>query len=576
MKHLRCAVYTRKSSEEGLDQAFNSLDAQREACEAYVRSQVGEGWQLVRSRYDDGGISGGTLDRPALQQLLADVRNRKVDTVVVYKVDRLTRSLADFAKIVEVFDAHGVSFVSVTQQFNTTTSMGRLTLNMLLSFAQFEREVTGERIRDKIAASKKKGMWMGGYVPLGYEAKDRTLVINQAEAETVRAVFKLYLEHGNVRQVKAAADCLGLITKIRRADDGRMRGGRPLSRGHIYQLLKNPLYAGRIAHKGASYEGQHACIIDPETWDAVQAMLAGHAHQRAGGGRAAEPSLLAGLLFDDHGNRFSPSHAVKKGVRYRYYVSQSVLQNHARRVGAVTRLPAREIEALVLARIGALLDDHGTLVDGPGEPMTLRDQHQLIAAAKRHAARWMKQSPAGRRAFVCDIVQRIVVTEQDIRIVVGREALRTLLLGKLSADSPIVANNHQSAELNADNELVLTVSARLRMSSGELRLVIPPNAGRGLPARPNAALLRALGRAHAWKRKLFADEGSSIRTIAKEEGVTDRYISRIMRLAFLAPDIVEAILEGHQPADLELERLLKGVPLEWGEQRRRFGFATTR
>ncbi len=323
-RRLRCAIYTRKSSEEGLDQAFNSLDAQRESCEAYIKSQAGEGWHLIRTGYDDGGVSGGTLDRPALRQLFAEIKARKVDTVVVYKVDRLTRSLADFAKIVDIFDARGVSFVSVTQAFNTTTSMGRLTLNMSLSFAQFEREVTGERIRDKIAASKRKGMWMGGFVPLGYDAKERSLVINEPEAETVRTIFRLYLEHGNVRRVKEEADRLDLATKVRKTENGRMRGDRPLSRGYIYKLLGNPLYAGQIAHKGEVYEGQHEAVIDAETWEAVQAKLARNAHDRRSGNGAAEPSLLAGLLHDQRSNRLSPSHAVKNGVRYRYYVSQAV------------------------------------------------------------------------------------------------------------------------------------------------------------------------------------------------------------------------------------------------------------
>ncbi|HTO66850.1 MAG TPA: recombinase family protein, partial [Bradyrhizobium sp.] len=377
---LRCAIYTRKSSEEGLDQAFNSLDAQREACEAYIRSQAGEGWHPIRTRYDDGGISGGTLERPALQQLLSDIEARKVDTVVVYKADRLTRSLADFAKIVEVFDANGVSFVSVTQQFNTTTSMGRLTLNMLLSFAQFEREVTGERIRDKIAGSKKKGMWMGGFVPLGYEAQGRTLTINPAEAGTVLTLFRLYLEHGNVRRVKAQADRLGLKTKIRSSASGGMRGGRPLSRGHIYKLLGNPLYAGRIAHKGAVYEGQHPAIIDAQIWDAVQAKLSANAQDRHSGIRAAEPSLLAGFLHDGHGNRLSPSHAVKKGVRYRYYVSQAVLQHQEADTGAITRIPAREIEDLVRSQIATFLGDPARLIDEVGPALGPRAQERLMAA----------------------------------------------------------------------------------------------------------------------------------------------------------------------------------------------------
>src|SRR5438552_3120505 len=267
----RCAIYTRKSSEEGLEQEFNSLQAQCEACEAYIRSQRHEGWISARTRYDDGGFSGGNMERPALQRLLADIQASRIDIIVVYKVDRLTRSLADFARLVEIFDTQGVSFVSVTQQFNTTSSMGRLTLNVLLSFAQFEREVTGERIRDKIAASKKKGMWMGGLVPLGYDLRDHELVINPAGAEMIRTLFRLYRELGTVRRVKEAADRLGLVTKQRQQRSGRLTGGEPFTRGHLYKILSNPLYIGEIEHKGVQYPGQHPPLIDGATWDAVQA-----------------------------------------------------------------------------------------------------------------------------------------------------------------------------------------------------------------------------------------------------------------------------------------------------------------
>jgi site-specific DNA recombinase len=271
-KILRCAIYTRKSTEEGLDQDFNSLDAQREACTAYVMSQAGQGWKEIKKHYDDGGISGGTMNRPALQDLLKDIEAGKVDVVVVYKIDRLTRSLMDFAKIVEVFDAHEVSFVSVTQQFNTLSSMGRLTLNILLSFAQFEREVTAERIRDKIAASKRKGMWMGGAVPLGYVSKDKKLVIDPEEAETVRQIYKLYLDIGSVRQLKEHLDQLGCVTKKRLRNDGTSSGGRPFTRGHLYWLLSNPIYAGLISHRGRIADGQHQAIIDRETWEAYPAV----------------------------------------------------------------------------------------------------------------------------------------------------------------------------------------------------------------------------------------------------------------------------------------------------------------
>ncbi len=572
-KRLRCAIYTRKSSEEGLEQAFNSLDAQREACEAYIKSQAGEGWHLVRTGYDDGGISGGTLDRPALQQLLADIKARKVDTVVVYKVDRLTRSLADFAKIVEVFDRRGVSFVSVTQQFNTTTSMGRLTLNMLLSFAQFEREVTGERIRDKIAASKRKGMWMGGFVPLGYEAKDRSLVINEPEAETVRTIYRLYLEHGNVRRVKEEADRLDLATKVRKTENGRMRGGRPLSRGYIYKLLGNPLYAGQIAHKGEVYAGQHEAVIDAETWEAVQAKLAGNAHDQRSGTRAAEPSLLAGLLHDERGNRLSPSHAVKNGVRYRYYVSQALLQHRDGDAGSIVRIPAREIENLVTARIAAFLKDAGQVIDELAGSLSPRDQERLIAAAGIQAERWPRMAASEQRGLILHVVAGVTVSEREILIELHRTALRHALLGEASSIDTASAPGSQAGTASGGDALTLRVPARLKLCSGEMRLVIPLGQARDLRPRPNATLIKALTRAHRWKERLFTGGAPSTSAIAKEECVTERYVSRIMRLTFLAPDIVEAILDGYQPTDLELERLMKGIPVSWDAQRRALGFS---
>lgn len=557
----RSAIYTRKSSEEGLEQDFNSLHAQREACEAYIQSQAGEGWQPIKTLYDDGAYSGGTLDRPALQCLLADIEGGKVEIVVVYKVDRLTRSLADFAKIVEIFDAHAVSFVSITQAFNTTTSMGRLTLNMLLSFAQFEREVTGERIRDKITASKKKGMWMGGFVPLGYEAKDRSLVINETEAETVRTVFRLYLKHGNVRRVKAEADRLGLKTKIRTSEEGRVGGGRPLSRGYIYKLLGNPLYVGRIAHKDASYEGRHAPIIDAKTWEAVQAKLASSTHARRSGARAAEPSLLAGLLHDEHGNRLSPSHAVKKGTRYRYYVNQAVLQHREGEAGSIIRIPAREIEDLLCARLLAFLKDSGQLIDEIGASLTPRDQRRLMNAARKQATRWSRMSASERRAFVLRVVIGVTVNKEEIRIVLRRSQLQKCLLGREAASTS-----------DTGDELILPTPARLKLCSGEMRLVIPPGHAKETQPRPDATLIKALARAHVWKAKLLSGDASSIRAIANEEGLNERYVAHLLRLSFLAPDIVEAILDGSQPADLGLERLLKGIPLIWDEQRHNFCF----
>ncbi len=362
MSRLRCDIYNRKSTDEGLDQEFNSLDAQRASCEAYILSQAGEGWIALKEQYDDGGISGGTMDRPALQRLLGDVEAGKIDAVVVYKVDRLTRALTDFAKIVDVFDAKNVSFVSVTQQFNTTTSMGRLTLNVLLSFAQFEREVTAERIRDKIAASKKKGMWMGGLSPLGYDAVDRKLVINEAEAETVRTLFELYLKHASVRLMKQEADRLRLRTKVRKPNNGGRHGGELFTRGHLYKLLANPIYVGEIAHQGTRHAGKHEAIIDRGTWDAVQEQLARHAVVRRCLSNAKAPSLLAGLLVDEDGNRMRPSHANKAGRRYRYYVSRALTEGSADATDG-WRLPARAIEEVVLNGICDLLRNRARLIE---------------------------------------------------------------------------------------------------------------------------------------------------------------------------------------------------------------------
>jgi DNA invertase Pin-like site-specific DNA recombinase len=539
----RCAIYTRKSSDEGLEQDFNSLDAQREACEAYIRSQAGEGWSLVRTGYDDGGYSGGTLDRPGLAQLLEDIRARKLDTVVVYKVDRLTRSLSDFAKIVEVFDAHGVSFVSVTQQFNTTSSMGRLTLNMLLSFAQFEREVTGERIRDKIAASKRKGMWMGGPVPLGYEARGRTLAIHDEEAKTVRTVFRLYLEHGNVRSVKQEADRLGLKSKVRRGARGRTCGGTALGRGYLYHLLRNPIYVGRIAHKGETYEGQHPPIIDPKIWDAAQAQLDTNSHERPAGTNATRVSPLRGKLFDEAGRGLTPSHAVKSGRRYRYYVSREpgVEAAGARASDRKNRwrLPAREIERLVGDAVTSLLADRAGLT-----------------RLARHAEIDAERIPDLLRALgdwsgaPLDLVDRVELGHDEFKISVD--------LSRFLGEE--VAVQH-------------VVPTRIQRRGVEMRLVLGGEEG-NRKSRHDPALIKAVVRAHRWFDDLVSGRASSFREIAAREGLTERYVRHRVRLAFLAPEIVAAILAGTQPVELTTETLTKRIelPLDWAEQKKLLGF----
>ena len=555
-KRIRCAIYTRKSSEEGLEQAFNSLHAQREACEAFILSQQHEGWRAIDTLYDDGGYSGGTIERPALQTLLGEIKAGRVDIVVVYKIDRLTRSLFDFAKIVEIFDAHKVSFVSVTQSFNTTTSMGRLTLNVLLSFAQFEREVTGERIRDKVAASKKKGMWMGGPVPLGYDLKDRKLVINPPEAETVGRIFDLYARLRAVRSLKEEMDRRSLRTKVRTGGEGRVTGGQPFRIGHLYTILRNPLYLGCIAHKGQIYRGDHAPIVSQDLWNRVQAQLAANAQTRRSGSSASDPSLLIGLLFDANDRRMTPSHAVKNGKRYRYYVSNNLITGK----GSGTRIAAHEIENLIAAELIRLLSDDVRLIDelrlDDKDPAMIRG---LLSKAKALSQKVMNEPNAGKRLVVQQIIDRVHVAEEGIRIEMNRNGLRQLC----------------GIEVEATEEsepIVIQVAAQLRRLGKEKKLII---AGQTCQRKLDQALVKAIARAHRWFEALKAGQVQSVSEIAARERVPRTYVSSLLRLAFLAPDIVEAVLEGHQPIELSLGRLLKQTrpPLEWAAQRAVLGFA---
>ena len=411
----RCAIYTRKSSEEGLEQDFNSLHAQREACEAFIKSQHGEGWRLVKTDYDDGGFSGGTMERPALQRLLNDIRERLIDIVVVYKVDRLTRSLADFAKMVELFDSHAGSFVAVTQQFNTTTSMGRLTLNVLLSFAQFEREVTGERIRDKIAASKRKGMWMGGTTALGYDVSDRRLVTNPVEAETVRHIYQRYLELRSVRLLRDDLDQRGIVSKIRVSRSGNRTGGKTFSRGALYELLSNPIYIGEIRHKQERHPGQHEPIVDRELWECVQRQLRDGAANHRVRPTKAVPSPLANKLFAENGQCLYVAGAAKDGRRYRFYVSRELITNAAHRVRNGWRVSAPEIERTVAFAAEQLLNDRAQISTsafnlgvGAGE----------IPAVVETAGEWSRrlQSEADRSAALSELVDKVELKSGGIEL----------------------------------------------------------------------------------------------------------------------------------------------------------------
>ncbi len=562
----RCAIYTRKSSEEGLEQAFNSLDAQREACEAFIVSQKHEGWSVLPEFYDDGGISGGTMNRPALQRLLADIAGGRVDVVVVYKVDRLTRSLADFAKIVEAFDAKGVSFVSVTQQFNTTTSMGRLTLNVLLSFAQFEREVTGERIRDKIAASKRKGMWMGGRVPLGYDIQDRALVVNESEATIVRHIFRRYAELGSVHALKAELDADGVVGKHRIDRFGRPGGGKPFTRGALYLLVQNRLYRGDIAHKGAVYPGQHDAIVDADLWERCQERIASNRVDRATGTGIAAPSLLMGLVHDDAGVRMTPTHANKNGTQYRYYVSQNLVRGErADPTSTALRLPAGDLERLVQQRLAAFLGDAGAIYQATlGIESDGNARWAIVHAASALADRWEGLATTLRRAMLARPLVRIDVRRLAIELTVRPDAIPEI------AD-PAFGRPVAGCASTATEPIVLSIPARLKRLGREVKLVID---GLGDRARqPDRALLRVLAQAHRYRERLLAGQGRSMQDIADEVGVGRSYFSRIVRLGFLAPDIVEVIMKGRQPPTLTAEKLSLGVelPADWADQKALLG-----
>ena len=552
---IRCAIYTRKSSDEGLDQDFNSLDAQHEACAAYIASQRHEGWVAGKTRFDDGGISGGTLDRPALQRLLADIDVGRVQMVVVYKIDRLTRSLTDFARLVERLDAAGCSFVSVTQAFNTASSMGRLTLNVLLSFAQFEREVTTERIRDKIAASKQRGLWMGGVPPLGYDPhpdpKTRTLVVNAREAETVRAIFRLYDDLGCLNAVMRRASDLSLRSKLHRFKSGRVQGGNPLSRGQIYAALRNPIYIGKIRHKTRVWDGQHGAIIDDDLWGRVQAKLqAASARPRGQTGPAHRqgPSRLApltGKLRDDVGDRLTPTHTRRHGRQIRYYVSNRLISGGTDPKG--WRLPAPALEQavadVIAHHIGILARNHRICT----EPDLQRDD----------AVQAKVRGLAGRLAEgASDLVGKIVAE--------GRIEKHRIVLS-LQAAALAEALDMQPDEIDP-SALRIAASFALRRRGVEGKIIVGDR-----EPQPDRTLLRALSRAHAWVADLRT--GKLLSEIAAATRHSQSYIRTRAQLAFLSPAIQRAIFEGRQPPDLTLERIIrKPVPLDWHKQERMYGF----
>jgi len=554
-KTVRCAIYTRKSSEEGLEQGFNSLDAQREACAAYILSQASEGWQEVTPRYDDGGLSGGTLERPALQRLLADVAAGQIDIIVVYKVDRLTRSLLDFAKLVERFDHAAVSFVSVTQSFNTTTSMGRLTLNMLLSFAQFEREVTAERIRDKIAASKAKGMWMGGTPPLGYHPDGRSLAIEPHEAELVCSIFARYLALGSVRLLADELVAAGTRVPVRRRSrSGMTYGGGWFSRGQLYAILRNPIYIGRIPHRGTTFSGQHPALINEPTWTAVQAQLAANQNgQRLA--RVSRARLLQGLVTDETGEVLVVSHATKGKVRYHYY------GRRPREAGPTTeppspalRLPARELEQAVCEAMASLLADTLDLAARAGLILSGNTLSQLEHRCAAISAQLRDRDGATIRG----LLTAVRVLPDRFELALSRDALADALR--------LHAPDNQDPVFTHSVPLRLTRTGRaMRLVQDNGQAVTPP------PPADTQAVVRLLARARQWW-KLVRDTGVEIKVLAAREGVTASYMTRVVRLAFLSPKVVEAALVGALRTGVDVGALIApgAISAAWAEQERRF------
>lgn len=530
-RQVRCAIYTRKSSEEGLEQSFNSLHAQREACEAYIASQKHEGWHLIPTAYDDGGFSGGSMVRPGLKALLADVEAGLIDTVVVYKVDRLTRALSDFARMVDRFDAQSVSFVSVTQAFNTTTSMGRLTLNVLLSFAQFEREVTGERIRDKIAASKARGMWMGGVVPLGYDIVERMLVVNEAEAVQVRTLFQLYLKHRSVDDVVQAADDAGIRSKRRVDADGGTAGGTRLGRGSLYSILANPIHAGEIGHKGKRYPGQHTRIVPADLYDPVQRLLEANRRKARGTTSTGSGLLLSGLVQDAAGQRMTATHTGKANRRYCYYASPA------------TRLAAGDLDSLVLSALEQTLASPARLA--MALPSLDLVSPAVIAAAAAAGKEIAASNSEARHGLVRGLISHVVVTDTGVTTTLNLAALG----------------------LDGETGTIVT-PASLGRTKARLTLVVPGHAS----VNPDSSLIAVVAQARGWLTELTSGRQTSLQGIASASGVTSAYVRQLIGAAFLAPDLVTRIVEGRQPSWLTLARLSAMLPLpgDWAAQRNLF------
>jgi len=552
----RCAIYTRKSHEEGLEQDFNSLVAQREACEAYILSQAGLGWEMSNKIYEDGGISGGHLERKGLQELLADIRAGLVDVIVVYKVDRLIRSITDFGKLVDVFDANDVSFVSVTQAFNTTNSMGRLTLNVLLSFAQFEREVTAERIRDKIASSKQKGIWMGGRVPFGYQNENKQLFIDEQEAKIVRQMFALYLQHRKIRLVKEELDCKGMKSRKRISKQDKTTGGLPFSKSNIACILSNPVYAGKIKHKDKIYSGNHEAIVTLEQWNTVQALMADRRVQKKNFNHQKSPALLNGLLLDGDGNKLLSHYAIKDGKKYHYYVSQNADDNSKNT--ASLRLPMKMIERTVVELLKQTLSKPYYLFEALDLDDVRAETTSLIIQKAKELAEQIKEDDVAKtKNLIQKLILKINVDKNQLVLILRPETLSKLLELELPTNKPVKVER----------------DVNIRRRGQEIKLVIG-----GLEANTenrNEGLIKLVASVCLLRTELEAQNVSSIRDFADQHNIDHADAKNLIPLSYLSPSIIEDLMAGHQPVELNARRLKSlayHLPLDWSEQRQVLGF----
>ncbi|MEO7382531.1 MAG: recombinase family protein [Paracoccaceae bacterium] len=563
----RCAIYVRKSSEEGLDMSYNSLEAQSDACKAYIASQRHEGWVPQSRIYEDGGYSGGNMDRPGLQQLLEDVAKGLIDIIVVYKIDRLTRSLTDFAKLNDVLDHNHVSFVAVTQQFNTSTSMGRLTLNVLLSFAQFEREVSGERIRDKVAASKRKGMWMGGPVPLGYQVHQRKLMIVPSEAEIVRNLFARYLELRSIHGLQRELEQQGVRSRLRTGRSGNSTGGVVLGPGAIRHMLKNPLYIGVVHFKGEHYSGEHEAIIDREQYDRVQRMLTEQRNGNNANPKRKTGALLKGIAFDGNGRRLQPNFAIKKGLRYHYYTSALKLRNTEADQEGI-RVPAGDLERLVLQAVADRIENKSTMHDWmrlilpPGDIASRLATFSELSDELRSSANIVNDR-------LLPILERVVLSKTTLTIQLSASGLARLV--DVNLEPPQTKPEDGAAELfaseNGQDHLLIGVNSHLLRCGKQMKLILGTEAT--ADREPDPRLVVMVAKARTWFDGLKSGRYPSLKHIAAEEGYDNGYVGKLCSLAFLAPDMVERILTGNHSSKLTPERLRKACPLpsRWNDQR---------